>query len=90
MKEKLKMLLEFALCFVLCFAIIYLFVFVGGWKLFESGDPILIEIGVSLISAVFLFGFCKAYSTQEKSIKNLEDRVDKLETYINEKLSDSE
>ena len=49
MKDKLKLLLRWAIIFLFCFIMIYLFVFFGGWKLFESGDPILIEIGVAFI-----------------------------------------
>ena len=43
MKDKIKLLLRWVGIFLLCLIVIYLFVFFGGWKLFESGDPILIE-----------------------------------------------
>lgn len=37
----------------------YLLVFFGGWKLFESGGPILIKIGVSLsISLIIYAVYC--------------------------------
>ena len=49
MKSKLKLLLLWLAVFAACFVIIYLIVFFGGAKLFESGDPILIELGAALV-----------------------------------------
>ena len=40
MKNKAKMLLRWLGVFLLCFITIYLIVFFGGWRIFESGDPI--------------------------------------------------
>ena len=79
MKEKIKLLLKWAGIFVLCFVIIYVFVFFGGWKLFESGDPILIEIGVSLVMSFFVFIFYEIVTGLEKRIKSLEERIGKLQ-----------
>lgn len=82
MKSKAKMLLRFCGCFVLCFLVIYLIVFVGGWKLFESGDPILIEIGVAFISSLFFFAFNEVIITHDKKIKDLEKQVKMLENSV--------
>ena len=79
MKKKAKMLLRWLGAFILCFLAIYLIVFLGGWKLFESGDPILIEIGVAFILSIFLFAIIEVQTTHEKKIKDLEERVKQLE-----------
>ena len=79
MKNKLKLLLKWAFVFLVCFIIIYLIVLFGGWKLFESGDIIFIEIGVALVLSVFVFAFLETVSLQEKKIKNLEKRIEELE-----------
>lgn len=82
MKTKLKLLLRWAGNFLLCFLVIYLVVFFGGWKFFESGDPILIEIGVALILSVFIFAINETITSHEKKIRSLEERIDKLEETI--------
>ncbi len=80
MKDKIKLLLKWAGIFVLCFVVIYLFVFFGGWKLFESGNPILIEIGVALVLSFFLFIFNEIVIGLEKRVKSLEERLNELES----------
>ena len=79
MKVKIKLLLKWLGIFVLCFVIIYLFVFLGGWKLFESGDSILIELGVSLVLSLFVFIFNEIVTGLEKRVKSLEERLGKIE-----------
>ena len=79
MKDKLKLLLRWAIIFLFCFITIYLLVFVGGWKLFESGDPILIEIGVAHILSFFVLLFSEMISLLDKRVKALEDRIKELE-----------
>lgn len=79
MKKKAKMLLRYLGFFLLCFLTIYLIVFFGCWRLFESGDPILIEIGVAFILSIFLFAIIEVQTTHEKKIKDLEERVKQLE-----------
>ncbi len=79
MTHKMKRLLKWAGVFVLCFLVIYLIVFFGGWKLFESGDPILIEIGAALVLSIFLFAFGESIEALEKRVKTLEERLNQFE-----------
>ena len=79
MKNKIKSFLRWIGMFLLCFIVIYLFVFFGGWKLFESGDPILIEVGIAFVLSLFLFIINEAVSSLEKRVKYLEERIHKLE-----------
>ncbi len=79
MKDKIKLLLKWAVIFVICFVVIYLIVFLGGWKLFESGDPILIEVGIAFILSFFVFMFYEIVTCLEKRVKSLEKRIDELE-----------
>lgn len=79
MKDKLKLLLRWFGAFVLCFLTIYLFVFFGGWRFFESGDPILIEIGVALVLSIFMFAINEEIDKLKKRIKSLEDDISKFD-----------
>ena len=79
MKEKIKPLLRFIATFVITFFVVYLFVFFGGWKLFESGDPILIIVGVAFVLSFFIFFFMEIILAFEKKIERLEARIDELE-----------
>ena len=79
MKEKCKFFLRWAIIFAACFLIIYLLVFSGGWKFFESGDPILMEVGVSLILSVFVCAFYETVTRLARKIRGLEERIGELE-----------
>lgn len=79
MKDKIKLLLRWAGIFLLCFFVIYLFVFFWGWKLFESGDPILIEVGVAFVLSFFVFVINEVVMGLEKRVKALEERINELE-----------
>ena len=79
MKNKLKMLLRWAFWFLICFVVIYLFVFFGGWKLFKSRNPILIEVGIAIPLSIFVFAGNEAVTELEKRVKSLEERLNKLE-----------
>ena len=79
MKEKAKMFLRWLVTFVLCFVIIYLVVFLGGWKLLESGDPILTEAGIALILSVFVYAINEVTTKLYGRIKDLEERIKRLE-----------
>ena len=85
MKSKLKFFLRYLAVFTACFVIIYLFVFFGGAKLFESGDPILIELGAALILSVFVSVILHAMEAQSKRIDALEARIQTLEAAASEK-----
>ena len=79
MKNKLKLFLKWVVTFLLCFVVIYLIVFFGGWKLFESEDPILIELGVALILSLFVFIANEVITSLENRVKALEEKLDKYE-----------
>ena len=79
MKKKIKIFLSWLATFFLCFLIIYLFIFLGGWKLFESNDPILIEIGVAFVLSFFVFIINEVVTSLEKRVKVLEERIYILE-----------
>ena len=79
MKEKFKTMLRWFAWFVICFLIIYLMVFVGGWKLFESGDPIFVEVGAAVILSIFVFAGNEAATELNKKVKALEERIEALE-----------
>ena len=81
--SKLKYILVWALCIVVCFIIIFLYISWFGWELFESGDPIKIELGVAVILGSLFFVIIDTIYELEKQheekIKNLEKRIEKLE-----------
>lgn len=85
MKKNAKLLLRWLGAFLLCFLTIYLIVFFCGWKLFESGDPILIEIGAALVLSIFLFAINEVLRMHEKKIKDLEEQIKRLEDTIEKK-----
>ena len=85
MKSKLKFFLRYLAVFAACFVIIYLIVFFGGAKLFESGDPILIELGAAWILSAFVFVLLWVYEAQSKRIDALEARIQTLEAAASEK-----
>ncbi len=65
------------LCFSFC--IPHILIFFGGSKLFESGDVILKELGVSIIIGTLVFWIIKINKTSYEKIEELEKRVEKLE-----------
>ena len=79
MKDKIKLLLRWFGMFLFCFIVIYLYVFSGGWKLFESGDPILIEVGVAFVLSIFVFAYNEVVMGLDKRVKTLEERINELE-----------
>ena len=78
--KKIKYITKWFITFIICFLIIYLTVFFGGWRLFESNDPILIEIGVALVLSIFVFSINEAIEKLETRIKELEEHISRLES----------
>jgi uncharacterized membrane protein (Fun14 family) len=62
-----------------------LVVFIGGWKLFESGDPILMEIGVAFILAIFMTAINEVLTQHQNKIKALEEKIAELEKSLSSK-----
>lgn len=79
-KEKLFSLLRVFICFAGTFVFIYLFVFVGGWRLFESGDPVLTELGAAVIIGAVVFLFVEICLSLHKRIEKLEKRLEDLKS----------
>lgn len=87
-KNLLSMLKHLLVCWVVSFVFIYLLVFVGGWRLVETGNMIAIEIAVAILVGFivwFVFEITKAY---EKKILELESRIQALENALHEKFDD--
>ena len=80
---KLKYILAWALCILVCFVIVFVYVFFGGWELFESGNPIKIELGVAIIlGSLFFVVINTIYELEkqhEEKLKKLEKRIEELE-----------
>lgn len=76
----IKEILKFMLICVITFLLIYLLVFIGGWKLFESGNPILIEIGISILVGLILYTIYTINEDYKRKITELEKRLIKLES----------
>ena len=79
MKNTIKNILVLLLSIIFSFIFIYLFIFFGGSKLFESGDVILKELGVSIIIGTLVFLIIKINKTSYEKIEELEKRVEELE-----------
>lgn len=77
--KKLKFILHFLICFVISFVCIYLIIFTGGWRLFESRDPILLEIAAAIVIGFVIWLTYELSSQFECKIKELEKRVEELE-----------
>ena len=82
MKQKLKLYLRWFISILFSFVCIYLFIFVGGWKLLESGDPIRMELAAAIVVGTILFVVNEVTTAQDRKIKDLEERVAKLEKHL--------
>lgn len=80
---KLKYMLAWTLCIFACFIIVFFSFFCGGWELFESGDPIKIEFGISVILGTLFFviiGIVYELEKQhEEKLEKLKKRIEELE-----------
>ncbi|MBQ2391327.1 MAG: hypothetical protein II306_06120 [Clostridia bacterium] len=77
--RKFKMLLHWLVSTLICFACIYLAVFFGGWRLIVSGDPILLEIAVSIIVGFIMWIIFELSRAHESKLNELEKRIEELE-----------
>ena len=77
--KKHKMLLHWLISTFICFILIYLFVFFGGWKLAESGDPILLEVLAAIAMGFIFWIMFEITSAQQAKIQELEQRITALE-----------
>lgn len=77
--RKMMMLLHLFISVCVSFGLIYLFVFFGGWKLLESGDPILMEIAAALIIGFVFWIMFEVTKSYEAKLKELERRIEVLE-----------
>ena len=82
MKQKLKLYLRWFLSILLSFVCIYLFIFFGGWKLVESGDPIRMELAAAIVVGTVLFVMNEVATAQDKKINDLEQRLTELEKHL--------
>lgn len=80
MKNRHKMCLHWLVSTVICFILIYLFIFFGGWKLAESGDPILLEILAAIAMGSVFWILYEVASDQNRKIQELEKRIAALES----------
>lgn len=78
-KQKLKMILHLLICIFACFICIYAFIFVGGWRFFTSGDPLLMEIAASLWLGLIVWIIYEQSRAYEKKFLALEQRIAELE-----------
>lgn len=85
MKKNLKYIAKFIVSWLLSFLVIYLFVFFGGYKLFESSDVILQEVGFSFIVGMVIFITAELYIANRKKIESLEKRMEELEKQCSNK-----
>lgn len=86
LKDSLKYLLVWALCILVCFALVFVWCFFGGWSFFESGDPIKMEVAVSVIlGSLFFIVITTIFELEkqhEEKFKKLENRIKELEEKV--------
>lgn len=85
MKKNLKYIAKFIISWLLSFLVIYLFVFFGGYKLFESSDVILQGVGFSFVVGLVIFITAQLYIANRKKIESLEKRMEELEKQCSNK-----
>lgn len=78
--KKQKQLLHLLICFVTTFICIYLTIFIGGWRLFQGGDPILLEIAASIVIGFIIWLIYELFIILKGEIKVLEKRIEDLES----------
>jgi hypothetical protein len=68
---------------LLSFVLIYLLVFVGGWRLLESGDMVMIEAAVAVLVGMILWLLFEQGKQYEERLRQLEQRIQALEKQDN-------
>jgi hypothetical protein len=76
---KIKYGLHFLICFIGSFISIYLVIFLGGWRLLESRDPILWEVAAAIAIGFIIWLIYEFGAFFERKIKELEKRIEELE-----------
>lgn len=66
-------------CIVAAFVLIYSLVFIGGWRLLESGDMVMIEIAVAILVGIILWLLFEQGKQHEERLRQLEQRIQTLE-----------
>ena len=79
MKNTVKNLLALLLSIIISFIFIYIFIFFLGSTLFESGDVILQEVGISIIIGSLVFAIIKINEKNLDKIEELKKRIEELE-----------
>lgn len=79
MKNNIESIIMLVASIIVSFVCIYLFVFFGGYKLLDSRDIILQEIGASVIIGVVVFLVFKSFKLNSDKIDELEKRIEELE-----------
>lgn len=70
-------------CIAAAFVLIYLLVFIGGWRLLESGDMVMIEIAVAVLVGIILWLFFEQARQYDERLRQLEERISELERRAN-------
>ena len=78
-QNRCKMLLHWLISTLVCFILIYAFIFLGGWKLAMSGDPIQLEFLAAVAMGFIFWIMYEITCAQNKKIAELEERITALE-----------
>lgn len=74
-----KSILHLLGCIAAAFVLIYALVFVGGWRLLESGDMVMIEVAVAVLVGMILWLLFEQGKQYEERLRQLEQRIQVLE-----------
>jgi len=78
-KASWKSILRLLGCIAAAFVLIYALVFVGGWRLLESGDMVMIEAAVAVLVGMILWLLFEQGKQYEERLRQLEQRIQVLE-----------
>lgn len=74
-----QLLLRWLACFIVCFLVVYMLSFASGRTMFEDTRSALMGASVALMLSSFTFGMMERNRANKVKIKELEDRIRKLE-----------